>query len=147
MDSTTSTVIPWMEPPANNQEFYDRTKEYFSRPDARLAFDSIGAKCRYRTDDGCACAVGCNLPDTVYIPQMDGSGGGSIRYILNKTRRSYLFFEQVGIYLENVDTDFAQQIQTAHDSSAATGIENPEMGIELFLTRISNIAEQWKLVP
>lgn len=31
-------------------------------------------QCRYRTEDGLSCAVGCRIPDSAYTPEMEGRG-------------------------------------------------------------------------
>lgn len=52
-------------------EAYQQMREYFSRPEARLA-KKDGGGCEYRTDDNRKCAVGCLIPDNLYAPQIEG---------------------------------------------------------------------------
>ena len=56
------------------QEAYDDIRAYFTRPGAKLAVSSSSTNttpCKYRTEDGDQCAVGCLIPEALYSPRME----------------------------------------------------------------------------
>ena len=61
------------------QEAYDDIRAYFTRPGAKLAVGSsnnpnpFGPPCKYRTEDGDQCAVGCLIPEAALLPGHGGS--------------------------------------------------------------------------
>lgn len=62
------------------QEFYDALVEK-SRNNGFPAVEyqvepSIAKSCKYRTQDGKACAIGIGIPDEVYTPRLEGHVSG-----------------------------------------------------------------------
>src|SRR5687768_7605629 len=55
------------------QQTYEAIRAYFTQPDADFAITTDG-KCKYRTEDGRGCAVGCLIPPALYKPAMEGRG-------------------------------------------------------------------------
>jgi hypothetical protein len=60
--------------------------------------------CAYRAADGCKCAVGLHIPDTLYAPEMEG------------TRISHLLSQYPALKHVIPDVGLAQDLQKIHDS-------------------------------
>jgi len=116
------TMYTITEPPS---EAYTKIKEYFSRPGAELGRDDTTfyatPPCRYRTETGAACAVGCLLPDD--IAKKADKHSGSIGQLVNW-----------GVLCcgENGTQDFLDKAQMAHDGAES---------VAEFLTSLEVIAE------
>lgn len=55
------------------QEIFDAVCAHLARQQ-RPAVDVVGADrmCVYHASDGCKCAVGCLIPDALYVPEIEG---------------------------------------------------------------------------
>ena len=60
------TEIPAM----TAQQVFDRVATHLFTQGRRATLGLAGG-CRYRTPDGLKCAVGCMIPDALYLPEMD----------------------------------------------------------------------------
>ena len=63
----------------NKQEVFNNAWNWFSQPDAKLAKNEAapeGLNCfyRYPEDQSRRCAIGCQIPDEIYKPEMEGIG-------------------------------------------------------------------------
>lgn len=57
-------------PTTSLQSIYNTVRAHLLKQNAK-AVDTTGA-CRYRTDNGLSCAIGCLIPDELYKPEMEG---------------------------------------------------------------------------
>lgn len=71
------------------------------------------SQCLYRGPDGTKCAVGCLIPDEVYVPQMDG--GYRVRGLLSHWSQLWDLFDDT----ESREDweEFLSCLQTVHDSN------------------------------
>jgi hypothetical protein len=66
MSMTTTTAVKQQ----TKQQVFDQVVKHLLKQGKRAYQEGKG--CRYRTDDGLKCAVGCLLPDAAYTPDMEG---------------------------------------------------------------------------
>lgn len=131
------------------QEAYERIREFFSRPDAQLAKRGDGGMpaCFYRGDSNPAsplrCAVGCLIPDELYVPELDeGLGVVEIRDAAvtdgDEAARALAEFFEAGTSGAEADDlwAFLAEAQNAHDSSGDT---------EEFVKMLNSIAKSHNL--
>lgn len=83
-------------------------------------------RCRYRTESGLMCAVGCLIPDEKYTPKIEGRAVRDIPHMLP----FYTTFD---------DLTLLGQLQAAHD------LELIDSGIEAWKGRMLLIAADYKL--
>ena len=109
-----------------NQEASMTNQEAFDKMVAHLRKQGKPAKqngsCRYRTEGGLMCAVGCLLTDAEYKRSMEGKG---VEYMLH--------FYKV---LPGLDTNLLAEMQDTHDAYDTTTWE----------ARFSDIATRFGLV-
>lgn len=86
--------------------------------------------CRYRTEDGLKCAVGCRIPDEAYTAEMD-SGYGMHALTLWSKFESELP-EEIGEYDE-----MFMALQRAHDDWEGNGWEHIEKELEHIASRFN----------
>ena len=70
--------------------------------------------CKFRTEDGLKCAVGCLIPDKNYIPKMD-----------EQCRSAYML-NDIGLLPAHLEPyiGFLSELQTVHDCYAVSYWEN-----------------------
>lgn len=99
------------------QEAYEAIREFFSRPEATLAWDEGLGECVYRgggePDSPIRCAFGCILPDDLYSPNMEGTS-----VIILKDSEPGSMWKPVLRHFEGVNLKFLERAQHAHDSLA-----------------------------
>lgn len=107
-----------MKPYRDTQHAYETIRAYFGRAGSRLAFvllsedPAFGGTCRYRTPGGCACALGCLIPDHLYDPRIEGCSAYSL--IESADNRDHEIAELFG----SVNFSFIRSAQDAHDTTA-----------------------------
>ncbi len=89
------------------QECYEAIRAYFNQPGAVLA--STHNSCRYRTEEGAKCAVGCLIPDELYSPALEGSGIDKDWLISHR---------EIAEIVVGVDLKFLRSAQVLHDQVA-----------------------------
>lgn len=96
---------------ANTQEAYEAIRSYFGRYGAKLAKngDASSGLCRYLTDDGNKCAVGCLIPKALYDDAIENSTINP-GWLKNNPALAILF--------KNVDLRFLRSAQILHDDVA-----------------------------
>ncbi len=112
------------------QEIFDRVATHLlkqGRKATELAAISHGGdsmlRCRYRTDDGLRCAVGCLIPDEVYTPAIEGVTVFEVaeKLIPTDARAVFLFLsalESSGIdHNDGALMSLLQSLQELHDAS------------------------------
>lgn len=57
----------------NPQEIFETVKNHLLTQGKKAKAASTFNTCKYRTQDGLKCAVGCLIPDDKYMPEFDGS--------------------------------------------------------------------------
>lgn len=62
-----------------NQEVFDKVVKHLRAQGRKAVSDSMAATCRYRTEEGLKCAVGCLIPDNEYNPSFEGYSVGSLQ--------------------------------------------------------------------
>jgi hypothetical protein len=109
----------------NTQEAYERIRAHFLT-DGRYGYDRAKEVCRYLTNTGAKCAVGCLIPDGSPLQQ-------------SKLTAIALPQSELGDEWERVfgDTDvsFLNRAQMAHDESAMA-----DFPIGHFIARLDSIA-------
>ncbi len=86
-----------------NQEAFDKMVAHLRKQGKPAKQDG---SCRYRTDDGLMCAVGCLLTDAEYKRSMEGKG-------VERMQRTY------GV-LQDLDPSFLAEMQDTHDGWETT---------------------------
>lgn len=73
------------------QEIFDKVVTHLRTQgeQASILKSDGGYSCRYRTEDGLKCAVGCLIPDDDYSPSMEGTYASSV-ISRNRDKLSYL---------------------------------------------------------
>jgi hypothetical protein len=92
----------------NAQELFEKTARHLFAQGKRWVGPSAHSTktiCRYRTDDGLSCAVGCHIPDDVYTSAMEGRNAGDL--IEN-------FRNNVGFLRPH--TNLLTELQSIHDA-------------------------------
>ncbi len=112
------------------QEAYDGISEYFSRKGAALArvWNDFDQKyfCKYRTDDGSKCAIGCLVPDEKYDAEWDEGGGSCGSEVI----------DAVWGGLDSETYDFLRKAQELHDDADS---------VPTFLSSLDKLAESFGL--
>ncbi len=90
--------------------------------------------CVYRSNTGLSCAVGCRIPDSMYMPKMDTRDGTGILQILSE----FEFPEEIYEYVE-----MFQKLQTAHDCCLID--LNGCFKMDDLQNRLSSVAQQFNL--
>lgn len=73
--------------------------------------------CAYRGEDGKKCAVGCLIPDELYLKEMEGW----------PVRRLVIDFPSIASLFKDVDVSLLKKLQFLHDDP----IETPHWSIQL----------------
>lgn len=95
----------YQDPPKSNQEAFDRVWQRFVVEGAPRAVRTDGF-CVYRTADGThGCAIGCQLPDALYKPDLEGYG------VLGLFDRASAIKE----HFAATSYEFLTELQEAHD--------------------------------
>ncbi len=87
-----------------DQEVYEQTKAWLTRPGGARAYDENQGMCMYRTPDGNKCAVGCLIPDEEYNTDMEGVGVQT------------LVMEHSLPTLNGASTELLADLQSIHDT-------------------------------
>lgn len=85
------------------QEFDAVVQHLYKQGRPALAQDA----CKYRTLDGLMCAVGCRIPDEMYVPEMDSAPDTTIGVILQR----FKFPREIYEY-----KDMFKALQKIHDN-------------------------------
>lgn len=112
------------------QESYQIMHEYFSRPGAVVARGPGG--CMYRAPNGSKCAVGCQIPDELYDPEMEGT---TISALVHDFPKLVEFFGKEE--LANSLKTFLAEAQWAHDMIAQDAAD--------FITLLDRLATENRL--
>jgi hypothetical protein len=85
------------------QEIFDKVARHLLTQKKRA---TVSGHCRYRTPDGCKCAIGCLISDEDYDPEFEGE------------RVTHLLGRHAIPSLENLDCDriFLSRLQVLHDT-------------------------------
>lgn len=115
-----------------NQSVFTNSVRYLLRQGVPSIEESSG-QCKYRSDDGCRCAIGAILPDHLYRRDMEGQ---RVSLILQERRATNKYFL-------DVDRVLLSDMQTAHDKAA---IENRrEDWLPWWKIKIATVAAVWEL--
>jgi len=95
--------------PKTAQSMFDITAAHLIQQGRRSGTDEIG--CAYRGSGGLECAVGCCIPDSLYIPEMEGDNARAVMNLL-------------GVKSEGM-IELAMRLQNVHDMHRV--IQWPEM--------------------
>lgn len=118
-------------PIKSTQRAYEMIRAYFSKPGAVRATGMVTDTesnrepfegCMYRTPEGRKCAVGCLIPDGLYDSDME-----------NRTASEVKHWGTLDEYLANVDGEFLEAAQYAHDHESHSAEE--------FVHRLDEVAE------
>lgn len=98
--------------------------------------------CRYRAPDGCACAVGCIIPDGEYDPGFEGASARGLLYHVSATNDKS-FTEILSKHI-----NILQALQCVHDGAPKDpdGLTlKGKFRKEYLKKRLSTLAEQFSL--
>ncbi len=87
----------------NNQEFFASTVTHLRKQGRRA---SNGFSCCYRGPNNTSCAVGCNIPDSMYEPSMETM---TVLQLMHN-------YEQVAELFKDVDPCLLSDLQFMHDT-------------------------------
>lgn len=73
------------EKPKNNQEAFARVWQRFIIEKAPIAVEQGTWTCRYRVSPNHGCAIGVQMPDTIYTPELEKSDGYTLLVTVNPT--------------------------------------------------------------
>lgn len=98
--------------------------EHLTKQKSRAADDG---GCRYRTEDGKMCAVGCLIPDALYSPEIEGVSVDMFQPCCT------LGATDLGKYLQGLDITMEElhEWQSYHDSVATSNIV-PRFGVMVY---------------
>jgi len=88
------------------QEMFDKVCAHLLTQNKK-AMDYEGI-CRYRSDDGTKCAIGCLIPDDLYEKELEGKG----------VRELILSEFKFSSYLQQFDLKFLIALQATHDCTS-----------------------------
>lgn len=92
------------------QEIFDRVAKHLLTQNAKsINTDNGRPECRYRSNDGLKCAVGCLIPDEFYTSSMEGVGIRNLK-VSGPLRRA-------GVVDTQEDLNFLFSLQRIHDDS------------------------------
>lgn len=78
-----------------------------------LGWDGSGRVCRYRTEDGRACAIGASISDELYSSSLEGAGVSASLKLINVLEMS------LGVgSIDFMTTDALSDLQKLHDRVA-----------------------------
>lgn len=55
------------------QQLYTKVRNHLLTQNAKAMRGGRHQSCAYRAEDGCKCAIGCLIPDTLYKPSFEGN--------------------------------------------------------------------------
>ena len=84
--------------------------DHFVVNKSRFAYSNEHGLCRYRTETGAKCAVGCLIPDEMYDSSMECSNISNLFYFHARSRILKMFNEN--------DIQFLKTCQNWHDDGA-----------------------------
>lgn len=116
-------------PPA--QEIFNKVAAHLlkqGRP-ARNSEDS----CRYRTESGLSCAVGCLIPDRLYSPSFEGASAPKVIKLLY----------DAGLADWREHRQLLQELQWVHDE--CTVLDDNSFNIWSLRARLADLADRFKL--
>lgn len=121
----------------NNQEIYTKVRNHLLHQ-GRQAKEA--GMCKYRTDEGLTCAVGCLIPESMYNPEIEDVSAGMVvwvglRYRANNRGQAILkgIFDSLGIQKESAP--LLRSLQGLHD-------QHPPSEWEI---RLDNLAKDYNL--
>lgn len=124
----------YQEPPQDNQEAFDRVWNTFivqrqPRAVKTLSPHSGIESCLYRTEEGTGCAIGCQIPDALYDPRLEG-----------KNALTLVEFEhKIGDHFVKVTPKLLDALQRAHD-------DQDSVNIDYFRGRLAAVADSFGLL-
>jgi len=129
--------------PETQQEIYDTVMNHLWKQ-GKIAYEN--SACRYRTEDGSKCAVGCLIPDNLYNNLFESSGVHGVIATLLDTPKFQIspydelldFFKRNEIFLSVIQRDL-------HDDFMNLGSPGPYR--EWLLRRGTRFAENFYLKP
>ena len=116
----------WNRPLRDNQECYDRVKNWLL---VQRAVSTNGDRCLYRGPNGLCCAIGALLTDEEYDPSMETISVSSLVFLKR--------FKKAAIKFQNVDRSFLTRLQSIHDDMLARDWPN----------KLKSLALKWNLRP
>jgi hypothetical protein len=101
-----------MPRPLSNQQAFDNVWQHFIVDRNPRAVQ--GGMCCYRTTDGRMCAVGCQLPDALYLPDMEATAASTA---VGEN-------SAVAEYFRHVTPTLLNALQHAHDAPRPRAAED-----------------------
>lgn len=117
----------------NKQEIFDKVAKHLIQQGCASVHEELN-ECRYRTDEGLMCAVGCLIPDEIYKRNMEGLAAEDLLRAFPEVE------EFLGVEV-NEDRCFISTLQHAHDNH----LSSSPKGMEAWKTRMCRIAEEFSL--
>jgi len=75
------------------QEIFDKIAVHLLTQNAVSVGPGDNQMCKYRTDDGLSCAIGCLIPDELYVKKLEGKEVGSSRIVREVLKKVGIFNE------------------------------------------------------
>lgn len=110
-------------------EIINNAIEYYTSPGANYGIDRNNGSCKYRTQTGFKCVIGCSIPDNVFIEEMNN-------YIATDLIKEYKVIQRI---FAGIDNKFLDDLQALHDRHAFD-----ERPLYEFVSRLKEQAEQYK---
>ena len=101
-----------------NQEIFDKVLAHLEKQNGPAFVDSDRTKgCAYKNAVGLKCAVGCLIPDELYVPEIEGAAMGYMLEFAEGTearRALKKILDEIGILPEQYD--LLSALQAMHDN-------------------------------
>lgn len=119
----------------NLQKIYDKVKNHLLTQNRKsVKYYAYGTyHCRYRSDDGAKCAIGCLIPDSWYDPMMENL---SVNDLYHDKFLNPILNSSVG-KLTPIKMDLLMALQGVHDDSEPSAWKR----------RFKQVANKFKLNP
>ncbi len=133
----------------NNQEWFNNAWNWFIVDKKPLALlTEAPYTCKYRTDDGRKCAIGCSIAAEDYLPEIENLGGVSGVINSYKTYKSGLLYH-LDKYFVDANPHFLSRLQQTHDTVARSnvygGILNQKLARTALEVSLRNLASSYGL--
>ena len=103
----------------------------------KKSFSFSNNVCQYKTSEGLKCAIGCLIPDEIYIKEMDEDS-----WIIKKFSRR---FESLSYFTEGNNTDLLDRLQKIHDE-ASTSDDRVTFLLKDLAAELNKVAKEFNLV-